>query len=331
MKSKMPFEKLIRKLIRNEADEEEIREMFHSLRTDEDLTSSSMPEVDHILEDLDEFPGNLDPVWDRIDRQTSPQPHKMAIWHRPVFRVAAGVLLLIVAGLTAGKLYQHYSWTEYITAVGEIRTIELEDGSTVVLNGNSRLRVPGNLSADHPRNVFLTGEANFQVAKARSQNARFVVHTQDLDVEVLGTRFNVNSRAEETIVYLEEGSVKVSREEKDGQEIYLSPGEKLGYSTTDRTLKRIEVESEVNEISWREGIFEFENLPLDKILKQITDPYDYQYNIESQGLKDRTFTVRIPDNDLTFSISVLEKITGTSITDSNGTLFVKEIISGPND
>ncbi len=331
MKSKLQFEKLIRKLIRNEADDREIRDIFHSIRTDQNLSGSNLPEVESTRGENDEYGGDYDSVWARVERQISAEPQRKRIWQLSAFRVAAAILVLVVAGLAAGKIYQYYSWTEYTTSVGEIRTIELEDGSSVVLNGNSGLRVPGNLSTDHPRDVYLTGEANFQVAKAQTQDARFVVHTRDLDVEVLGTRFNVNSRDEETVVYLEEGSVKVRREDKNGQEIYLSPGEKLGFSLSDQTLKLIEVESEVNEISWREGIFEFENQTLDKILKQITDPYDYEYQIESEGLKDRTFTVRIPDNDLKFSISLLEKITGTSISDNKGTLIISIKDEDPNE
>src|SRR5690625_7468437 len=94
------------------------------------------------------------------------------------------------------------------------------------MNRNSTHLVNRNLSRQKLREVFLTGEANFWITKGESEEARFVVHTKDLDVEVLGTRFNVNSRDLETIVYLEEGSVKVERKDRKKEKIYLTPGEK---------------------------------------------------------------------------------------------------------
>src|SRR5690606_29377261 len=190
-------------------------------------------------------------------------------------------------------------------------------------------KVHNNLSAHKARTVYLTGEANFNVARAQNKDARFVVHTRDLDVEVLGTRFNVNSRERETSVYLEEGSVKIRQGAEAAQEIYMSPGEKIEYSVLERKMELSRVQSAINEISWREGNFEFEELPLDNILRQITEPYNYTYQIENPELGDRRYTLRIPDNDLEFAISVLEKLTGTTIMDMDGKLVVQEREQNP--
>src|SRR5690625_7935610 len=104
------------------------------------------------------------------------------------------------------------------------------------MNRNSTHLVNRNLSRQKLREVFLTGEANFWITKGESEEARFVVHTKDLDVEVLGTRFNVNSRDLETIVYLEEGSVKVERKDRKKEKIYLTPREKVEYRSEERRV-----------------------------------------------------------------------------------------------
>lgn len=331
MRSKKRIEEWIRKLMLNQANDQELQDLFRALRADKSLDSRILPErpigKQEMTEPTDAFPK----IWSKIESGISPAPSRRKLWQLPLVRVAAAIALLIAVGLTGSKLYQAYSHTEYVTRVGEIRTIQLSDGSSVVLNGNSTLKVKKNLSVTKPRNVYLTGEANFQISKARTAEARFIVHTRDLEVEVLGTRFNVNSRDRETVIYLEEGSVKVGRRDRLSQDIYMSPGEKVEFTSGDHQLKRIEVESEINEISWREGVFEFENLTLDKILKQITGPYDYSFAIKSPNLSDRTFTVRIPDNNLEFAISVLEKLTGTSITDQNGTLIIRETNHSPTE
>ena len=60
------------------------------------------------------------------------------------------------------------------------------------------------------RQVWLEGEAYFQVQKKPSTVEKFIVHTRQVDVEVLGTRFNVNTRRQRAVVSLEEGKVRLS-------------------------------------------------------------------------------------------------------------------------
>lgn len=327
MPYKKHFEELIRKLYFNKASLREVRSLFRELNSRKDLDDGIIPdslEEKLLTDDLD-YNNNLENVWSKvesdIDKDTDP---KSGLQLSIVLRVAAAIALLVIAGYTAVTVYQSFSWTEYRTYYGEIKTIELNDGSVVVLNGNSVLKVQKYLTVDKPRDVYLSGEANFQVAKAGTKDARFLVHTRDLDVEVLGTRFNVNCRESETSVYLEEGSVKINQNDFVQKDIFMSPGEKIDYSLLDKKLELSEVESEVNEISWKEGLFEFEELSLDQILKQITEPYNYSYEIENESLGNRTFTVRIPTNDLEFALSVLEKLTNTSIVDQNGMITVRE-------
>ncbi len=325
MPYKSRIEELIRKVFTGEASVQEVRSFFQNIRSDDDLDEGILP--DDLLEETgtgESIPDRqLDKIWSKIELETKPR-YQRRIGFPVLVRVAAAIAILIVACFVAVQIYQSTTWTTYETLSGEIRNIELEDGTSVVLNGNSILKVHKNLSAHRARTVYLTGEANFNVARAQNKGASFVVHTRDLDVEVLGTRFNVNSRERETSVYLEEGSVKIRQDTELAQEIYMSPGEKIEYSVLDKKLELSRVQSAINEISWREGIFEFEELPLDNILRQITEPYNYTYQIESPELGDRRYTLRIPDNNLEFAISAVEKLTGTTIVDVDGKLVIKE-------
>lgn len=319
------FRELIHRISTNKASKEDILEAFHELRSNPDIDSNSLPEVELKAGQDSDHAEHLQEVWFKVETAMQPRQSDRAVWQLPLVRAAAAVVLLLVCTYGGFSLYQKLSWVHYNTAVGEIRTIELEDGSLVFLNGNSELRVKKNLSAYKPRHVYLTGEANFQVAKALDADAQFTVHTRDLDVEVLGTRFNVNSRNRGTVVYLEEGSVKVKMDKKEGvAERLISPGEKLEFFSKHQQVSVSKVESAINEISWKEGIFEFENLPLEKILMQIADPYDLKYQIQNDTLRHRSFTIRIPDNDLKFAISVLQKLTGASIVNEKGTLIVRD-------
>ena len=106
---------------------------------------------------------------------------------------------------------------------GEYKLV-LSDGTRVHANAESRLTYPVSFTGNK-REVYLTGEALFEVAKDTLHP--FIVHTPYGIVEVVGTRFNVNTyEKNQTTVTLEEGAVKVYCEEKKGTEQKsLSPGE----------------------------------------------------------------------------------------------------------
>ena len=95
------------------------------------------------------------------------------------------------------------------TGYGEMKTIVLPDSSVVILNSNSSLRIPEQWSDAEGRQVWLEGEAYFQVQKQPATVRKFVVHTRQVDVEVLGTKFNVNTRRQQAVVSLEEGKVRL--------------------------------------------------------------------------------------------------------------------------
>jgi ferric-dicitrate binding protein FerR (iron transport regulator) len=100
----------------------------------------------------------------------------------------------------------------------------------VLLNANSQLRTPARWPAGARREVWLEGEAFFQVTKkgaapgGGTDGARFVVHTGQVDVAVLGTRFNVTNRRGQTTVTLNEGKVKLEEGDLDGA-VIMEPGE----------------------------------------------------------------------------------------------------------
>lgn len=134
---------------------------------------------------------------------------------------AAAVLLLAGAGIWM-LLPRADRQLALDTKEGVRKKVLLEDGTQVWLNVSSHLTYPANISSGH-REVYLEGEAFFEVAK-KDQHP-FVIHTADLNVQVLGTRFNVKAyegdgSIETTLV---EGHVAVSR---NGNSLVLAPGEK---------------------------------------------------------------------------------------------------------
>lgn len=128
----------------------------------------------------------------------------------------------------------------YQTTYGEIRAINLPDGSIVSLNGNSKLIFQPSLFSTH-REVWLNGEAAFQVVHT-SRHQRFSVHVSDSTViEVLGTEFNVSNRTKRTVVALRKGKIALQyRSQANKQRISMKPGEffLLAQNSTSYQLKK---------------------------------------------------------------------------------------------
>jgi transmembrane sensor len=152
--------------------------------------------------------------------------------NQSLYKIAASVLIICSIGVV-WYLNNPVVLTEVAantmrevrTNYGERLTVTLPDQSSVVLNGNSKLRYAENWSQSSEREVWIDGEGFFAVQHT-TNHQKFVVHTREgLDVEVLGTKFNVKSRENGSEVLLTEGKVKLNVGNKSDNSVYLEPGE----------------------------------------------------------------------------------------------------------
>ncbi len=160
---------------------------------------------------------------DLINRSNKPQKlqlRKASIKKISVFTVA----FLLVVGI--GSLFigvPHSNYTNHrIAGKGQRLSIILPDSSTVILNSGSEVKYSSDFGKQ--RAIWLEGEAFFKVTK--NTKSPFIVHTNDFDVKVLGTEFNINSTTINQTVSLATGKVNIMlNESKD--EINLIPNEEL--------------------------------------------------------------------------------------------------------
>jgi transmembrane sensor len=126
---------------------------------------------------------------------------------------------------------------EVRTDYGSRTHLVLPDGTRVWLNAGSRITYNKNYAASL-REVSLTGEAFFDVA--RNAEKPFVIHTDRIDIKVLGTRFNIRSYPADktTETTLLRGSIEVSIKDRPSEKIILKPNEKLIVANDDSTLHR---------------------------------------------------------------------------------------------
>jgi transmembrane sensor len=151
----------------------------------------------------------------------------------------------------------------YSTAIGERSTIALEDGSTLVLNTATRLRVDFTRSA---RNVtLLSGQALFEVAS--DARRPFTVQAGDRRITALGTAFDVRVEAGVVRVTLLEGRVAVEEPGRPANREELTPGQQLlAASRGAATVRHADVERVT---SWRDGRLVFENEPLAGVVAEV--------------------------------------------------------------
>jgi ferric-dicitrate binding protein FerR (iron transport regulator) len=165
----------------------------------------------------------------------------------------------------------------------------LSDGTQVWLNSETQLKYPKNFIKGQTREVELVyGEAYFNVSPSSKHNGdKFKVLNASQHIEVLGTEFNIKAYTDETLVFttLVEGKVTVNAE---GTNQILKPSEqaRLNIETNSINVKLVDV---YNEISWKEGIFTFEKMPLSDIVKVLSRWYDIDFVFENEKVKENRF------------------------------------------
>ncbi|MBL4643091.1 MAG: FecR family protein [Flavobacteriaceae bacterium] len=231
--------------------------------------------------------------------------------------IAASILIFVSIGF--------YMFNEapkkiiYKTAYGEVLNLKLMDGSLVTLNSNSSIYYYEN----NNRKVWLTGEAFFKVDKKATTNAKFWVLTDDLNVEVYGTSFNVDTKHQKTAVFLEEGSVWL--ELKNGTTQKMVPGNFISYSSVDNLiLEQQEKVASRFKTSWKDGSIIFEKLPLIEAMQKIEDTYGLTAIFKDVACKAKLITGGIPITNLSICLKAIEKSANVKITKLKNQLIIQK-------
>jgi ferric-dicitrate binding protein FerR (iron transport regulator) len=219
-------------------------------------------------------------------------------------RIAAMVSALILAIAIPGYVFLHGP-VVYHTHYGETSHIELPDGSVVVLNANSTLKLSETWDSD--REVWLEGEAYFAVQKKTnpadaSRRYKFTVHTSTLDVNVVGTQFTVSQRKKTTVV-LNEGIIELS---VNDQNIAMKPGDKVEVSAG-RELLHETVNPKVYS-AWKEHVWILDGLTFDEISVRIQETYGLEVEIKNQPKADVEITGVVPTDNLDALLSALSTV-----------------------
>jgi len=173
--------------------------------------------------------------------------------------------------------------------------IRLSDGTNVFLNSGSSIRFPIKFIKGKDRKVFLSGEAFFDVTKDTKHP--FIVEAQELNVAVLGTKFNVSTYIEDPHieVVLVEGAVELDKHNNlDAQEksVILEPGFNGVFNKKEKTISTSKVNTSLY-TSWMTGNVVFRNMPFDDITKKLERIYNVSIKINNQQLAQENFNASI--------------------------------------
>ena len=183
---------------------------------------------------------------------------------------------------------------------GDKATIELPDGTNVVLNSASQLSYLNNFG-ENVRRVQLNGEAYFKVA--HDEKRAFIVQVGDLEVKVLGTSFNVSAYedAKDVTVVLLGGKVGVYAQKTSH---IMKPGDKIEYNKATHKITATQVHP-TDYIEWTKGNMYFEKESLENIMKTLSRIYDVEIRFDSNKLPNEYFTGTIPGGGIQNALNIL--------------------------
>ena len=213
--------------------------------------------------------------------------------------IAAAAVLAIVAGIYLVRPLLVHSTPELHTAYGEVRESRLPDGSSVVVNADSKLVFSQGWEDGKDREVWLTGEAFFHVAKTPLKS-RFIVHVNHFDIIVTGTQFNVVNRQDKANVMLKEGSVILHTEE--GRELKMVPGDFVEYrSSLEKKIVRND-----SVLAWKEHKLVLDGTPLRDLITIIRENYGVAVTTTGEGLEDKKLYGIMPNDNLDVLLLALQ-------------------------
>lgn len=196
--------------------------------------------------------------------------------------------------------------------------LKLDDGTVVYINSASELKVPVAFCAGIPREVWLKGEAYFDVA--HDEERKFTVHTSRFDIQVTGTQFNVRSYVDEIpSAVLAEGSIRLECNEKS---VSLVPGQQASLVNGQVEVREVNLQ---DAIAWRYNTFSFKQQALEELLNELARWYDLEIIYMNPALKKLHFTAGFKRScTLDEVVEVLERTKKIRLEVSYKTLIVKE-------
>ena len=247
--------------------------------------------------------------------------------HRLVVRIASSAAAVLLLGFVMYYFTRSGLNTEpvaYTAQNNQQAAFQLADGSQVFMQDGSVLQFHSNFEQQEERTVSFEGEGLFEVSHDAAKP--FVVNAGNLQIEVLGTTFNLSAAAGASVYTCDliEGKVRFALiDRSNGQvleQLVLLPGQRGTYNTASNQISR--GESPANATSWKTGVLAFNNVPLAEVMKAIAQTYKLTIDLDP-GLADLKLTARFEQEKPESILEAIRVIFDLEITQTENRVIIR--------
>ncbi len=246
------------------------------------------PALDHLVEVVIAKARAFEGANTNITARDVGRKKQISLWRRVRSIAAAAAAALVISVVftyhyTTRQTDTKNRVVKTVTKVntrGRKSTIFLKDGSIVYLNAVSKITFPEKFT-DSVRRIALIGEAYFEVT--RDEKKPFIVRAGEIDIEVLGTSFNVNAYPGNQIikVSLNSGYVRVapSPGESTTMAVNLKSGESVSYLQKQKQFTKVSAFDHDLDLGWKDGKLVFRNADLSSVITKLEQWYNVDFHI----------------------------------------------------
>lgn len=225
----------------------------------------------------------------------------------------AAVLILAAGGWLAYSLFGTKPYTE-LSASAKVRTENLPDGSALTLNKNSTISYAGNFKENRKLKMG-SGDVFFEVAKDKVHP--FVIQIDRVNVEVVGTSFNIKHLKNNTEIIVETGIVKVSL---GNEEIKLYKNERISINSANAKLEK-EPSTDLLYNYYRTRLFQAENISLSKLVNALNEAYGSNIVVD-EAAKNLTINTTLKLGSLAANLQIICDTLNLKRSDKGGTILL---------
>lgn len=235
------------------------------------------------------------------------------------FKIFAQIAAVLVLALLFSSLYTVFLvpkpaqnaeaivYQQVKATYGTQSRVDLADGTIVYLNSGSTLRFPTSFNGQKNRNVELTGEGHFTVTKNSVQP--FVVDIHKIQIEVLGTTFNVDAYPGNSVftIALVEGSIRLEQKTDNSETelMNMKPNQVATYNLSENKLSLKTEDDLTKYTAWTQGKIIFSNDPVSTVLQKLGNWYNVDIEVADRKLRKYRFTGTFIDEPLEQVLNIL--------------------------
>lgn len=226
--------------------------------------------------------------------------------------LAYASIFLCLIGLTT--LYWPQINSDYASLTGEIKQVQLEDGTIIHLDSKSALNV--DFSAKYRNATLKQGRIYFDVQ--RNTERPFIIQAKSNAIRVLGTAFDVDIRHNETLVLVREGRVEVSEKKSDKPQIVLTAGQGARFSASGKLIKKVKASS----FNWLKKRIHFQNQSVAEVVNELNE-YTYgQIIVANDEIASKRITGSYSLTDIDKALSAISEVISGQLIGSSTVLAI---------